>query len=107
MMEHVKERPFLEMDPMFGTHQMENGKLPYQQGQQGQQQGYPNYPNPSDFNKVWFQNFRILGKILMWITHKVKLSTKGEKGGGQNVHIVYEWSLKRTAMTTAKISKLS
>jgi len=50
MMEHVKERPFLEMDPMFGTHQMENGKLPYQQGQPGQQQGYPNYPNPSDFN---------------------------------------------------------
>merc|ERR1711899_230756 len=29
---------------------MENGKLPYQQGQPGQQQGYPNYPNPSDFN---------------------------------------------------------
>ena len=66
MMEHVKERPFLEMDPMFGTHQMENGKLPYQQGQPGQQQGYPNYPNPSDFNnhnKVCLLNFRYLGKF--------------------------------------------
>ena len=41
----VIEKPNLDMDPMFGPHRMENGKLPQQQGQMqpeipgGQQMG--------------------------------------------------------------------
>ena len=46
-MEFLKERPInLDLDPMFGSHQMENGKLPYQQ--QLQQSGYPNENYPND-----------------------------------------------------------
>ena len=49
MMEFLKERPInLDLDPMFGnSHQMENGKLPYQQQLQ-QQSGYPNENYPND-----------------------------------------------------------
>ena len=45
----VIEKPNLDMDPMFGPHRMENGKLPQQQGQMppeipgGQQMGVGGY----------------------------------------------------------------